>query len=436
MPQSGKEVRFTRQELYEQVWERPASHIARDHGLLPKAITDACRMYDIPRPSSGYWTQRDFGKQVPRVPLPPKPDGEEVIILSSVGTDAATLKEPAPPRTDPPRVGQESVVDEVAASPDAVEVLEREGLSISKPAAGKSERLAAPAPVGDDAIVVPELLTRPHPLVKRAGKNLRGAKEDHRGHLVPKEQPCLDVRVTRGSLNRALRIMDTLIKALERQRFRVELVEGEPVKTQVTVNGETLSIWIEEKVSRREKPLPPAEQRKKDRDPHYYYFRQYIYVPTGMLTLRLDGDVGWDGTRQSWADGKRQTVEERLDSFIAGLIEAAGVVRQRREKREQEAREWEERRRRAQELARLKQEETARIEQLDREVNGWQRAQRIREYVAAVRRVWQDSPGTAEEEEKRAQWVEWALQQADRVDPLRESPSSVLDEPDPKGFYW
>ena len=110
------------------------------------------------------------------------------------------------------------------------------------------------------------------------------------------------------------------------------------------------------------------------------------------------------------------------------------MARELREEREREAREREERRQRAQELVRLKQEETARLDQLDKEVTGWHKAELIREYVEAVKRVRQSQ--TPEQDERLAKWVEWALQQADRVDPLRESPPSVLDQPDAKEYNW
>jgi hypothetical protein len=32
------------------------------------------------------------------------------------------------------------------------------------------------------------------------------------------------------------------------------------------------------------------------------------------------------------------------------------------------------------------------------------------------------------------QWISWALDQADRYDPLAKSPPSVLDEPSPYGY--
>ena len=42
------------------------------------------------------------------------------------------------------------------------------------------------------------------------------------------------------------------------------------------------------------------------------------------------------------------------------------------------------------------------------------------------------------EETKRGieDWIDWAIQQADRLDPLAESPHSVLDEPHERAYWW
>ena len=274
--QGDREVRFARHELYEQVWDRPASHIARDHGLTPKAIIDACREHDIPRPGSGYWTQRDFGKVVPRVPLPPKLDNG-VVILRTAGMNGVAKAKPRTRHVPPPSIdpAQPKSLDEAEPVVEAEAVVQE-----------KDEQDASPpsSPPQNAPIIVQEFLTRPHRLVARAGKCLRGAKGDANGVLMPKERPCLDIRVTKGSLGRALRVMDALIKGLDERGHVVELAEGQRAKTQVTVSGEKLEIWIEEKVSRREKPLTPAEQRKKDANPYYYHFREYFHVPTGVLS--------------------------------------------------------------------------------------------------------------------------------------------------------
>jgi len=69
-------------------------------------------------------------------------------------------------------------------------------------------------------ISVPSELVDPHSLVRAAEARLRqrdGWDHPARVHSAPKE--VLDLQVTRNSLDRALRLMDTLLKALEPSGF-------------------------------------------------------------------------------------------------------------------------------------------------------------------------------------------------------------------------
>jgi hypothetical protein len=57
--------------------------------------------------------------------------------------------------------------------------------------------------------------------------------------------------------------------------------------------------------------------------------------------------------------------------------------------------------------------------QLDLEVSNWRKACQIRAYVEEVRRSSNDIDGPIAPGEKGEKWIEWALQQAERIDPLR-----------------
>lgn len=65
------------------------------------------------------------------------------------------------------------------------------------------------------AIVVPDRLLGPHPLVKKTLEALRNATRDKEGIvLLPRNEECLDVAVGKESSQRAMLLMDTLTKSL------------------------------------------------------------------------------------------------------------------------------------------------------------------------------------------------------------------------------
>jgi hypothetical protein len=63
--------RFSREELYELVWSSPMSKLAKRLGVSDVGLAKACRRADIPLPGVGYWAKLQYGKKVPRIPLPP-----------------------------------------------------------------------------------------------------------------------------------------------------------------------------------------------------------------------------------------------------------------------------------------------------------------------------------------------------------------------------
>jgi hypothetical protein len=76
-------------------------------------------------------------------------------------------------------------------------------------------------------VKVSECPRKPHQLVAETQELLRSPGP--RNEIVScQSKRCLDVAVSRGSLSRALRIMDALMKALEAQGHTVEVAEPRP----------------------------------------------------------------------------------------------------------------------------------------------------------------------------------------------------------------
>jgi hypothetical protein len=108
------------------------------------------------------------------------------------------------------------------------------------------------------------------------------------------------------------------------------------------------------------------------------------------------------------------------------LMRTALAVRRLEEER---TRREAEQQRRAQERAQLQrdiQEEEKKLEQFNNWVDEWERAERLRRFIAVYAektRSW-----SAEKQPKYQAWIEWATRQADRIDPfVSERPASVLD---------
>ncbi len=367
-----------RDALYEQVWSQPLIDLAKQYGLSDVGLAKICRKLKIPLPGRGYWAKYKAGRIPPRPSLPPlkKNDLAEVIV-------------------------------------NKPELLPVEPQTLTE-----AERLVALETLPENLIVVAPTLSSPHPLVARTRKWLRLTKPGDYGLLHSREKSCLAIHVGPSSLGRALRILDALIKGLESRGYPVATETGDERATTVTVIGIPLEIELREQVTQVPHKLTPAEKAEQKRSA-WLYLPKYDHHLSGQLTL---GIKTWcDGTRCNWADGKKQRLEHCLNAFVAGLIQAAVRKQARDLAWERQQRQWEEERRQREEQERIRREEAARLQALEQEVADWQRAARIRAYVEAVRQTAVQSKDAIEAGSELDRWLAWALQQADRIDPLQAS---------------
>ena len=382
---SRERICLKRDELYEQVWSQPIIELAKQYGLSDVGLAKICRKLKVPLPGRGYWAKRKAGRIPPRPTLPAlkKNDLTEVIVTK-----------PELPLAEPQTLTE-------------------------------AERLIALESLPDNLIVVEPTLSSPHPHVVRTRKCLRLAKPGDYGLLHSREKGCLSVHVGPGSLGRALRIMDTLIKALESRGYPVATEASDQHTTTATVLGIPLEIELREQVTQAPHELTPTEKAEQRRSSVLFYAPKYDYHLSGQLTL---GIKTWcDGARCHWADGKKQRLEHCLNAFVAGLVQAAVRKKAHDLAWERQRQLWEEERRQREEQERIRREEEARFQALEQEVAHWQRAKQIRAYVEAVRQTAKESKKAIDAGRELDDWSVWALRQADRLDPVRRDPTSKAD---------
>ncbi len=247
------------------------------------------------------------------------------------------------------------------------------------------------------------------------------ALRNEQGILLPAEPGGLDVRVTAAALDRALRVMSEVLSVLEKQNFSVEA--SDKGGTVACINGQRVAFGVEEVIRSvvTQKPRVPNPTSRWD------YERSLSYEPTGALALVIRSK-GWpsEGLRRRWADGKTQRVEELIPDFIAGLMRTAIVMRRHEEetkKREEERRQREQERMKLREMI---EAEKKKLEQLNQWMENWEKAERVRRFIAVYTE--KTSTRAQEKQPQYKEWIAWANQQADRLDPfITEKPASVLD---------
>ncbi|MDH3208011.1 MAG: hypothetical protein OEO79_15505 [Gemmatimonadota bacterium] len=369
---SDDRTELTREELYKLVWSEPMRVLAPRLGISDAGLAKICRRLKVPRPGRGYWQRLRVGKRDRKPPLRSLPAG-----APSTVTIGRTAQTPEPEETGP--------------------VAERRRFECRP----------------ENQISVPDRVGRYHPLVTQTRLAFRAKRAlGYQGSRTPKG---LDIDVSRASRRRALRIMDTLIKALERRGMAVSVDEIKGA-TLVDVGGVSIRIGMEERY--RTIWLEPTPEELEDA-------RRYGWAPTrryerernGSLALRIHEWLP-ERQRRTWADGKRQRVETCLNAFVVGLVEVSDskkivkLQRQERERRRLEEQiQREEQRRRA-------ERERARIEEFRRQVAAWNEVQQSREYLAALRQAMGDADGGGAKVVLE-EWVTWAEGYIEGIDPVK-----------------
>ena len=289
------------------------------------------------------------------------------------------------------------------------------------------------------ALVIPSELSHPHPLIRATERRLkrRDGWTDEKGlRSAPAE--VLHLEVTRAALDRALLLMDTLVKQLAKQSITVR-VDTQANRTFIDVEGTAVALMLSEHVKRTAHEETAAEKKALERywsrsrwDPSakFPHVPRFDYHPTGVLTITAGQ---WPS--RSWKDTPKTPLEKRLGEVMAGVVALAAEIRA---KKAEEARRREQRRQAGERYAFLMQRldhERALLKQLEVDAANWERANRIRAYVGAVeQQTFSMGNGTREIQG----WIAWARAKADWLDPLVPVCDPILDAPEPKqpGYWW
>lgn len=287
---------FTRNQLYELVWQRPLRDVARELGISDVALGKACRRHLIPLPGRGYWAQIAAGQKLTQIPLPSTPAGMSCI--------AFTPTPAMPPKPE---------------------------IKLSE----KHQKTYA-----DEPFLALSTLSAPHPIVKQLRSALRKQDVDRYGLRFGGTANSLSMTVSPSVEERALIILDTLLQRLKAAGAQIQERPPERYRTEarryLILDGEELHLSIREPYRQQRKTESEMANERNTGSPWPAKFR---YFPSGRLVLSIDNfPYGHDVT---WSDGKLQ-VEAQLSAALKALLALPDLLKEKRlqaqeaEKRHQE----------------------------------------------------------------------------------------------------
>lgn len=387
-----------REALYNEVWAEPVSVVAPRYGLSDVGLAKVCRSLAIPLPSRGYWAKVKAGRIMAKASLPPlKKSGPVTTRLLKLDPEQAVIRDQARKANSKIRKDAElSVTDEVSGPP--------------------------------------------HPLVVATSKRLRqrdGWEKNVLLRSAPKE--VINISATLAEIDRALSIVDALLKALAQQGFDCEINSESGITfLRQIATGTRLEFSLTEHVRRSNHEPTPTEVRARDAywartrfdtSANYPHIPRYDYTPTGVLTLQVGRWLS-----KSWKDTPITKLELRLGEVVSGILIVAKGTHDRNM---EEARRQDARRRELELYEFITQRRAGEVEQFNKlevSAHNWERAAKIRAYAAALE---DNAHATGKLSEAEMDWLVWARAKADCVDPLIQVSDPILDAPEKKKpNYW
>jgi len=365
---------FTRKELYDKVWSEPLKTLAPQYGVSDVGLAKACRKAKVPIPPRGYWAKKRAGKSVSQTILPPRFPGASDGIEIGKG-----------------RYGRSNCCTLTLLNPPAFS----ENLESVR---GRIEKMVG-------KVAYPSINNNTHPLTKSLLEIDEARRVEYEKWQNEMYAPLFHSSIGK----RKLRIFNALFLAMQTVncKSRMSLSKYESNFDEVTFYIGELYVHVILKISGSR-----VKGKSKIKKPY--------------MQLSIEGY--WNSNRKmiSWEDVDEQPIQKMLTQIVIEIILEAEVryreiehnhynwLLEEKEKKEEEERE---RLLIAERQAReLKEKrEQAIIDNLLSSADDLQKAEAIRSFVSSIISKSQDVSASKESIE---QWANWALSQADRIDPV------------------
>jgi len=417
-----------RTKLYNEVWNEPVTTVAARYGVSDNGLRKRCIKLQIPLPPLGYWAKVKAGIKVSKPKLPVlKIEGETIVLKN---------------------IKHEHEIEFIDIEDKSTEELEKiDGLDVFTP----SSRKAFATWCGK--IHVPRKVDPFHPLIIEYQKEIEYRKVRDKEHqfrdmfrfgdvtYVPKvqyrpDQLVLPIHVSDGQNNRACRIVDTLIKAVEELGGKVKVESNYHQRevidnVSITLFRNSFSFRMKETMAKRRAIIAeiPVENRSRELRPLY----EKIFTGKMELEFKRTPDY-WEEEKTervlTLADSAEISLEGQLGEAFKWMVKTAQETKIARaiQKREEEIREKErerqrineeERQKKLQAILEMEKRQKQLVENIEQQMTGWFKAQKLRRYADEIQ-VYAKQVVDPEAKESLDRYIQLVRRKADKNDPIAE----------------
>ena len=420
-------VKLTRQQIYDDIWELSVAGVARKYNLHYARLIEACKEADIPFPSSGYWTRKNFGKDVSAEVMPLSGEGS---ILVDLPTNDSVVKRIKKIKVEEKKIVQEDLVvtqnepepEKKNEEKETVVVPEMSGILefLDEDERQKVLRVACSLEISENTRLHKALVQYKKQIVEYNAKlkNAQNQRYYNPSYDKPENEPDFFKEVSEDGIKRFMSILDELFKAVEKlggsvnddlsikirsDIVRIRVAEAkDKIKHELTKQEAQALLKYEDEIKRHSWASKPQ-------------IRQYDYVYNGRIRIVF-------GEKSYIRDSEKEKLEDRLGDILISLYEKSEENRIIRERREEEQRKREEEARRQEEIRKRKENEIKLTKELANKAEDYHIACEIRAYIKAM-----IENGN---EEATPEWIEWAFKKADWYDPTKDVEDEYLGKRD------
>ena len=294
----------SRVELFDLVWSKPMTHLAKELGLSDVGLRKICVKFGIPLPPRGHWSRLQFGKQDPRPELPFENNNPQIRL------------------------------------PNEATAASREQLSLIKKLAKQAEQeiepvLREPQQLRDIRCIhtYQAILERIKYLEKRTGQSYEDYKEGRRSFPPKKgydlaffssQEDQIPITATIDNALRAVAIADVVIEQLALRGIDVELrsVRDSRVCEMRAVKGDQyyeLRFWEPSTKASRTKLLTELEKSVTDYSTGY----DTIMLPRHILTIQFGGSYITSVIQDKVSVKLEQQIDRVVEKIELKLVQKA-----------------------------------------------------------------------------------------------------------------
>jgi hypothetical protein len=383
---------MTREKLYNEIWEISLKRVAEKYNLNYAKFINSCKEYNIPCPTSAYWTKKHMGMDVSD-DIISLPESEEKNVALFLKPNKDILLK------NVDNIDNKSETQDLEYIENMLSFLEESELKKVKK-------------------VISELDINKHRKLHKTIcdyiNNMKNKRREERERNYYNPYYNIHDYVETGYFADISKFgKERCMKILSMVYFAIENLGGKINEDfSVRLRDELHTIQIEElkdKVNHeltKDEALKLLEHEEKLKRKEYTWqpnIRKYDYIPNGKLKIIFESG-------NSIKDTEKVKLEDKLGNILIELYEQAEklrIARMAREESEKKRREEEEK---EHILNKKKKEEAAKVLKLVNESEDYSIATKIRVYVESV-----VLKGNLDDETK--EWIKWAKEKADWYDP-------------------